>query len=1426
MHYVKILLFVFLTSSLFGAVDFPQVYSVFEKTNDEDRIKKMILSSDKKRLLVMRHNSISLMDAKSLKLLKTITFIHSAWDCAFIEKGFILLTNFDFSYYDDTGTKRLYYEERRHGVNTARHYLDDIRKNILKVSTENNTNDYINILARAKVSSFPDDNVVPNGKQIIDIKELSLKDIVDNKVVQTYVKPAGYIRFGCMDPSGKRFAILAENKPVYVYDMDKSESIFSLPENLNTSKTQGCLLYDDTLILWGNSMQVYNLKDTEKIKNAVAGSLKVMPIIGSCTDASHSVSLWVSTMYGWDVQKGKMLWYSAGPYLNRNHWENAGYLIKMQSDNKSSIIQPYGDHKELKVNLEDGSFIELGDKKDEKLTQDSVVCNPGTGELWLEKEFSFIHNDVSFYALSRGEWLVVSNKDGYFNTSSKNALMFLHKDDAALTDEDIKKWYRPDIIEAKLSNTEILNQVAIKTNYTLPESSELKNQYLTSILQGIKTGNNYKSLMSLIKETELEQIGEIVDAIPNDEKGYFYFYSALKNKRFPHKQSELFGFLNKRVENLSTHSNEVPALLEYLMTYKAYKEDAEFKKNREAFTEKLLTKFIANERVKLMIAATNKTDEAYKVIYWDVWERENYITKEHLQVLYQENPLKAQELAIKSLIIMLNKIKLLGCTEDQLNTDICQDSFEMRTYGTYWTRIKTLYDFLITDTTPAHLDELKRITAEKVKKFYADYEPDKLGINTQYIKFYLKYSNEAEKKQLIKSTKDYIEKEIFNTDWKRYWSDESVRNKGYKIGALKNAMLETMPDYFLQLELKVIASGNESLQKNLAYILTDIDKNPKVQQAMIRSIEQQYHDNGSLNDTYIRSLLNTDNKDIHLQVIKMLNELKVCDKVVDAYRYKLKNVLSLQEYRRLECALLPNESVPNKKKEEYAPLSNQIQQNPQVQIAAKVSYEGLDAESVEIAGTTAFVSSGNRGVDILDITNPDSPIRLSTLSLPGRVMQTHLYGKLLCALQSDHYLEAKKGWISIINVSDPVHPKVLSTLTLDERPYETASNGNLLAVATVRGNSQGKEILLYDMTNPSHLKSMPPIRLKVPTRSLAFSKSVLYVGSSDLFEFYAYDTAKKGNKEVLHRNEHKKWVQDIQIDGRTMAIMSDQTIYLYPLSSTLGNASVSTIRIENDFALFKVFALYKGYLFAAERERGVRIYDISVLEKPKLVRRVPFDGALIRNVGVSEGSLFGVDTNGNVHRKDITDLFRKSVTILIKGPAEEPRPKKETSRRQILGQEQIQTYLYIAARDNDISMANEMLQQMGSINGRGHELFSPIEIASRIGNNEVLELMLQKGNKPDWKSQKAGMLAALGGHGDTLRLLERYGAPMNFKDPWDQCTPLHYAAQNCDVETVKFMISKKADPDAVCRKNEKPINWAGYGANLRVIDYLTQVMKR
>jgi len=959
-----LLVLFFLVSALNGSVDFPKVYGAFEKINNADRIKKLSLSKDKKRLLVMRHNSVSLMDAKTLKVLKRIEFEGSSWNSDFVEDGFVLLTHLNFSYYDKTGTKLIFNESLRTGrrikkinvhkngymvnivmshailtfnvrtkqfkkiISKEPNYRDDIRDDVLRTENKNDRSYiYTNIYTKERVDFFPSENILPNGKQIIDLKDFALKNVAGTNVIQSYGKPAGRVKFGCMAPSGQRFAILTNSEPVHVYDVDKKEPIFSLPRNLNTSKTRDCLLYDDTLILWGKSMQVYNLKDAKKINSAVSPSLKIMPIIGSCTDAPYGVSLWINTMYGWNVEKGKMRWYFKGPKFYRSHWENASYLIEIQADKKFAFVRPFGQrsHKELKVFLENGSFIEW-DKgyKYKRFSDSSVVCDPGSGEVWLEKEFSFTLHGVSFYALSQGEWLVISNSDGYFNASSKNALSLLHKAHNTLTDRDIKKWYRPDIIQAKLSNKKTAKLSKVNTHYKLPEKSQLINHYFSSIVQGVKTGHNYKKLLSLMQQTDLDQLDEIINALPNDEKGYFYFYRALRPQKRFYKQPELFSFLNQRAEKLSSYSNEVPALLEYLISIqkrtRIYKNNPLLKEGIPILYEKIWRKYKDHERVKLMIASMRTTDEAYKTIYWDIWEQQNYITKEHLQVLYQEDPLRSQRLAVKSLTNLLNKLEKSGCKEDQLNTNICQDDFEMRTYGTFWTRISTLYDFLIENKTALPLDELKIITAKKVKVFYANKDPDKLGINAKYIKFYAKYSNEGEKKELIQSTKKFLEKAIFQTEWSNYWSVRIVQVINSKIRTVHKGMLETMPEYFLELGKKLIDSDNKYLHEHLDYLITDIEENPFVQKAMVKSVLNQFHDNGYVDYKYIGRLLNTDSKEIHLQVIEMFNLFNDCNKIRDNYRYKLKSILSLKDYMRLECAPLPNESIPYNKREEYAPL--------------------------------------------------------------------------------------------------------------------------------------------------------------------------------------------------------------------------------------------------------------------------------------------------------------------------------------------------------------------------------------------------------------------------------------------------------------------------------------------------------------------------
>lgn len=553
------------------AQNFPQVHQVVINEKSQLDVKKVIVDKEKTQLLVMNRNSLYLKDAQTFKTIQEIDFKEIAWDCAFVENGFVLLTNRSFTHFDTTGTKVLYkardkdigqiykmdIQENGYIVNMIKHiekptagkffytkgltsfnlrtqkystikyrsnpkkkeYLYDVDDELLKFKTNGGLHyRYINILTGNEVNKSNTSN-----------KILNLEDVeFYNSLYREY-------KLGCISPDKNRYAIFENKKTLKVYDKKFDEAIFTLPNISGDFAQKDCLIYNDSLVLKGKQLEIYDLVKDKYIYENLDTSVEVMPIIGSCVGKKYGLSLWVSTMYGWDLEYGKMLWYTKEPEFYRSHWENASYLIKLLGDDKSALVKPFGKRafdEELKVNLESGLYENY--EATQKLDNEHIfkVCNPNP-DGWIPKKNSFTHKGLKFYVVNKGDWLVIDPKDGYFNVSSQRVISLLSKNYRYLSEEDIAKWYRPDIIEAKLRGKSFENLKSQKISFTLSEESKLKNQYLNTLIRQIQDDKAYMKVRKYIKKMTMNEIKALYELVKKDNtaKTYFKFYSALTHNK-------------------------------------------------------------------------------------------------------------------------------------------------------------------------------------------------------------------------------------------------------------------------------------------------------------------------------------------------------------------------------------------------------------------------------------------------------------------------------------------------------------------------------------------------------------------------------------------------------------------------------------------------------------------------------------------------------------------------------------------------------------------------------------------------------------------------------------------------------------------------------------------------------------------------------
>lgn len=482
-------------------------------------------------------------------------------------------------------------------------------------------------------------------------------------------------------------------------------------------------------------------------------------------------------------------------------------------------------------------------------------------------------------------------------------------------------------------------------------------------------------------------------------------------------------------------------------------------------------------------------------------------------------------------------------------------------------------------------------------------------------------------------------------------------------------------------------------------------------------------------------------------------------------------------------------------------------------------------ESMEIYGNYLFLNSGSRGIDIINIENLEHPIITSHIDVPGTVITTKYYNGLLFVAQGDMYMKDKRGWLSVIDVKKMDTPRIISTLEYSSCIYDFILHNDLLIINESNSFYDDATIHFIQLKNLIEINKIP-LKIHINQMDLLANDQLLLLASkSNQAYFYAIKDVKNVKQTKV---ENIKKIKQIQKNNKYKASLIEDNDEIYIELNT--NSMSYKIKIVNKPLHNELFYILKDdHIYVIEGDGG--IYDYILTENgPILKKIINIDGKFIEKFSMWNNKILALDTEGNIIIKAMEEEQEESIpqeNLIESNPKSKKRIDNVSisvllpfaSNQRVFSKDQLLTLLHEASLNNDSLKIKELAGKGVALDKMGHMLILPLEIAAEHGNNDAVKALLELGVNPNQNKGRSIILASIYGHGETLRLLARFGGKMDSQDEFDQCTPLHYIARDGDIESAKFLISHGAKIDAKCFENEMPIDWARKAEQNNMIDW-------
>ena len=132
-----------------------------------------------------------------------------------------------------------------------------------------------------------------------------------------------------------------------------------------------------------------------------------------------------------------------------------------------------------------------------------------------------------------------------------------------------------------------------------------------------------------------------------------------------------------------------------------------------------------------------------------------------------------------------------------------------------------------------------------------------------------------------------------------------------------------------------------------------------------------------------------------------------------------------------------------------------------------------------------------------------------------------------------------------------------------------------------------------------------------------------------------------------------------------------------------------------------------------------------------------------------------------------------------------------------------------ACKQGNVDKAQELIKEGANINSHHGEYgITPLMWASANGHLGIVELLICNGADVNVQADKIGIALHVAGNTKIMELLLCNGADIEAKDNFNMLTPLFNAVAKCDLEAVKFLVSRGANVNATMYGGGTPLGHA------------------